>query len=76
MQLPVGRQIYLMDNPLLPESLHPAQVKPRLLGHWGTTRASTCSTRTCPRIVAARNREIIYVTGPWPRRPGVPISSR
>src|SRR5258705_2385807 len=34
--LSVG-QIYLMDNPLLDEPLRPEQVKPRLLGHWGTT---------------------------------------
>ncbi len=34
--LSVG-QIYLLDNPLLREPLEPAHVKPRLLGHWGTT---------------------------------------
>ncbi|MGH9248838.1 MAG: hypothetical protein ACRD0W_04870, partial [Acidimicrobiales bacterium] len=34
--LSVG-QIYLMDNPLLREPLDPAHIKPRLLGHWGTT---------------------------------------
>jgi len=34
--LSVG-QIYLMENPLLTEPLQPSQIKPRLLGHWGTT---------------------------------------
>jgi len=40
-QLPVGGQIYLLGNPLLAEPLRPEHVKPRLLGHWGTTPAST-----------------------------------
>jgi xylulose-5-phosphate/fructose-6-phosphate phosphoketolase len=44
--LSVG-QIYLLDNPLLDEPLRPEHVKPRLLGHWGRRRGSTCSTRTC-----------------------------
>ena len=34
-------QIYLMDNPLLEEPLHPEHIKHRLLGHWGTHRGST-----------------------------------
>ena len=43
--LSVG-QIYLFDNPLLQEPLSIEHVKPRLLGHWGTTPASTSSTFT------------------------------
>jgi len=43
--LSVG-QIYLLDNPLLREPLRPEHVKPRLLGHWGTSPASTSSTCT------------------------------
>ena len=43
--LSVG-QIYLLDNPLLREPLQPEHVKPRLLGHFGTSPASTSSTRT------------------------------
>ena len=43
--LSVG-QIYLLDNPLLREPLRPEHVKPRLLGHWGTTPDSTSSTCT------------------------------
>ncbi len=38
--LSVG-QIYLLDNPLLREPLRPEHIKPRLLGHWGTSLAST-----------------------------------
>ncbi len=43
--LSVG-QIYLFDNPLLREPLKEEHIKPRLLGHWGTTPASTSSTCT------------------------------
>jgi xylulose-5-phosphate/fructose-6-phosphate phosphoketolase len=43
--LSVG-QIYLLDNPLLKEKLERAHVKPRLLGHWGTTPGLTSSTST------------------------------
>ena len=43
--LSVG-QIYLYDNPLLKEPLRPEHVKPRLLGHWGTTPRS--KFRVCP----------------------------
>lgn len=43
--LSVG-QIYLFDNPLLKEPLQLKHVKPRLLGHWGTTPASTSCTST------------------------------
>ena len=42
--LSVG-QIYLFDNPLLKEPLARAHIKPRLLGHWGTTPGSTCTVR-------------------------------
>ncbi len=43
--LTVG-QIYLQDNPLLREPLCPEQVKPRLLGHWGTSQVSICYMST------------------------------
>ena len=43
--LSVG-QIYLLDNPLLTEPLTAEHIKPRLLGHWGTTLGSTSSMRT------------------------------
>jgi xylulose-5-phosphate/fructose-6-phosphate phosphoketolase len=44
--LSVG-QIHLMDNPLLPEPLRAERVKPRLLGHWGTTPGSSTSSTWC-----------------------------
>nr|WP_239175845.1 phosphoketolase family protein [Actinoplanes cyaneus] len=68
--LSVG-QIYLMGNPLLREPLEPAQVKPRLLGHWGTTPGLNLLYAHLSRIVAARGREVIYVTGPGHGGPGL-----
>jgi xylulose-5-phosphate/fructose-6-phosphate phosphoketolase len=50
--LSVG-QIYLYDNPLLKQPLTKEHVKPRLLGHWGTTPASTSST--CISIASSRS---------------------
>ncbi|RAK28685.1 xylulose-5-phosphate/fructose-6-phosphate phosphoketolase [Actinoplanes lutulentus] len=68
--LSVG-QIYLMGNPLLREPLQPAQVKPRLLGHWGTTPGLNLLYAHLSRIIAARGREVIYVTGPGHGGPGL-----
>jgi xylulose-5-phosphate/fructose-6-phosphate phosphoketolase len=68
--LSVG-QIYLMGNPLLREPLTPAQVKPRLLGHWGTTPGLNMLYAHLSRVVAARSREVIYVTGPGHGGPGL-----
>ena len=67
--LSVG-QIYLMDNPLLRERLTPEHVKPRLLGHWGTTPGLNLLYTHLNRIIARRGREIIYMAGPGPRRSG------
>jgi xylulose-5-phosphate/fructose-6-phosphate phosphoketolase len=61
--LSVG-QIYLMDNPLLREPLRPEHVKPRLLGHWGTTPGLNFLYAHLNRIIAARQQEMIYITGP------------
>src|SRR5205814_542833 len=73
--LSVG-QIYLMDNPLLAEPLRPEHVKPRLLGHWGTTPGLNLLYAHLNRIVRARQQQLIYVTGPdrWPP-PGTRASS-
>ena len=68
--LSVG-QIYLMGNPLLREPLRPEQVKPRLLGHWGTTPGLNLLYAHLSRIIAARGQEIIYVTGPGHGGPGL-----
>jgi xylulose-5-phosphate/fructose-6-phosphate phosphoketolase len=68
--LSVG-QIYLMSNPLLRRDLSPEDVKPRLLGHWGTTPGLNLVYTHLNRIVAARRREVIYVTGPGHGGPGL-----
>jgi xylulose-5-phosphate/fructose-6-phosphate phosphoketolase len=68
--LSVG-QIYLMGNPLLREPLEPEHVKPRLLGHWGTTPGLNFLYTHLNRVIKARNQEIIYVTGPGHGGPGL-----
>ncbi|WP_405085786.1 phosphoketolase [Microbispora sp. NBC_01389] len=61
--LSVG-QIYLMDNPLLTEPLSAEHVKPRLLGHWGTTPGLNFCFAHLNRIIRERDQEMIYVAGP------------
>ena len=61
--LSVG-QIYLLDNPLLREPLQPEHVKPRLLGHWGTTPGLNLLYVHLNRAIRARDLSAIYVTGP------------
>ncbi|TMR93630.1 phosphoketolase [Nonomuraea basaltis] len=61
--LSVG-QIYLLDNPLLTEPLRPEHVKPRLLGHWGTTPGLNFCFAHLNRIIAERHQEMIYIVGP------------
>ncbi|MFF0867064.1 phosphoketolase [Nonomuraea sp. NPDC003560] len=61
--LSVG-QIYLLDNPLLTEPLRPEHVKPRLLGHWGTTPGLNFCFAHLNRIIAERRQDMIYVAGP------------
>jgi xylulose-5-phosphate/fructose-6-phosphate phosphoketolase len=68
--LSVG-QIYLMDNPLLREPLRAEQVKPRLLGHWGTTPGLNFLYAHLNRVIRARSLEMIYVTGPGHGGPGL-----
>jgi xylulose-5-phosphate/fructose-6-phosphate phosphoketolase len=68
--LSVG-QIYLMDNPLLREPLEPQHVKPRLLGHWGTTPGLNILYTHLSRIIATRNQEVIYIAGPGHGGPGL-----
>jgi len=57
-------QIYLMDNPLLREPLKPEHVKPRLLGHWGTTPGLNFVYAHLNRVIRARDLNVIYVCGP------------
>ncbi|MBI2778131.1 MAG: phosphoketolase family protein [Chloroflexi bacterium] len=61
--LSVG-QIYLLDNPLLREPLRPEHVKPRLLGHWGTTPGLNFIYAHLNRVIKARDLDAIYVIGP------------
>src|SRR5687767_13870973 len=68
--LSVG-QIYLLDNALLREELKPEHVKPRLLGHWGTTPGLNFLYAHLNRVIKARDVEAIYITGPGHGGPGL-----
>jgi xylulose-5-phosphate/fructose-6-phosphate phosphoketolase len=68
--LSVG-QIYLLDNPLLKEPLRPEHIKPRLLGHWGTTPGLNFIYAHLNRIIRARDANVIYVCGPGHGGPGM-----
>ncbi|MEV5824451.1 phosphoketolase family protein [Spirillospora sp. NPDC052242] len=61
--LSVG-QIYLLDNPLLREPLRRRHVKPRLLGHWGTTPGLNFCYAHLNRVIRARDLDMMYVMGP------------
>jgi len=61
--LSVG-QIYLLDNPLLREPLQIQHVKPRLLGHWGTTPGLNFLYAHLNRVISARNLDAIFICGP------------
>ena len=67
--LSVG-QIYLFDNPLLNEPLTLEHIKPRLLGHWGTTPGLNFIYVHCNRLIHKYDLNMIYVTGPGPWRSG------
>ena len=68
--LSVG-QIYLYDNPLLKEPLKLEHVKPRLLGHWGTTPGLNFIYVHLNRIIKKYDLDVIYVTGPGHGGPGL-----
>src|SRR5690606_10445086 len=57
-------QIYLMDNPLLREPLQAEHVKPRLLGHWGTTPGLNFIYVHLNRAIRERGLDVLYVCGP------------
>src|SRR5213076_3176292 len=61
--LSVG-QIYLYDNPLLKEPLSKEHVKPRLLGHWGTTPGLNFIYVHLNRLIRKHDLNMIYITGP------------
>ncbi len=68
--LSVG-QIYLYDNPLLREPLRKEHVKPRLLGHWGTTPGLNFIYAHLNRLIKKLDLDMIYVTGPGHGGPGI-----
>ncbi|SDL39811.1 phosphoketolase family protein [Tessaracoccus oleiagri] len=68
--LSVG-QIYLLDNPLLREELTRDHVKPRLLGHWGTTPGLNFIYAHANRVIKERDLNAMYLTGPGHGGPGL-----
>src|SRR5688572_7356047 len=68
--LSVG-QIYLLDNPLLREPLMPEHIKPRLLGHWGTTPGLNFIYVHLNRAIRKYDLDMIYVCGPGHGGPGM-----
>ena len=68
--LSVG-QIYLYDNPLLKQSLTKDHIKPRLLGHWGTTPGLNFIYVHLNRAIKQHDLDMIYITGPGHGGPGL-----
>ncbi len=72
--LAVG-QIYLLDNPLLAEPLRIEHVKPRLLGHWGTTPGLNLVYAHLNRVITARDLNAIFICGPGHGGPAMVAST-
>ena len=68
--LTVG-QIYLRDNALLREPLRPEHIKPRLLGHWGTSPGLSLLYAHLNRVIRERDADVIFITGPGHGGPAV-----
>jgi xylulose-5-phosphate/fructose-6-phosphate phosphoketolase len=68
--LSVG-QIYLLDNPLLKKPLTLEHIKPRLLGHWGTTPGLNFIYVHLNRVIKKGDLNMIYIAGPGHGGPGV-----
>jgi len=68
--LTVG-QIYLLGNPLLREPLRPEHIKPRLLGHWGTSPGLNLLYAHMNRAIVARDLDAIFIAGPGHGGPAV-----
>jgi xylulose-5-phosphate/fructose-6-phosphate phosphoketolase len=68
--LSVG-QIYLQDNPLLDQKLKLEHIKPRLLGHWGTTPGLNLLYVHLNRLITAHDLDMIYIIGPGHGGPGL-----
>ena len=68
--LSVG-QIYLYDNPLLKKPLNKEHIKPRLLGHWGTTPGLNFMYAHLNRLIKQHDLNMVYITGPGHGGPGL-----
>jgi xylulose-5-phosphate/fructose-6-phosphate phosphoketolase len=68
--LTVG-QIYLYDNPLLREKLTPQHIKPRLLGHWGTSPGQNFIYVHLNRLIKQHDLDMIYIAGPGHGGPAI-----
>jgi len=64
-------QIYLRENPLLREPLRPEHIKPRLLGHWGTSPGLSFIYAHLNRLISTTDANVIYLTGPGHGGPAI-----
>ena len=64
-------QIYLQENPLLREPLRPEHIKPRLLGHWGTSPGLSFIYVHLNRLIQDTDADVIYLTGPGHGGPAI-----
>src|SRR5207248_3403260 len=64
-------QIYLQGNPLLRESLRPEHIKPRLLGHWGTSPGLSLVYVHLNRLIRDTDASVIYLAGPGHGGPAI-----
>jgi xylulose-5-phosphate/fructose-6-phosphate phosphoketolase len=64
-------QIYLLDNPLLREPLKPEHIKPRLLGHWGTSPGQNLLYVHLNRLIKRHDADMIYLSGPGHGGPAI-----
>ncbi|MDE3019198.1 MAG: phosphoketolase, partial [Nitrospirota bacterium] len=64
-------QIYLFHNPLLKDPLARAHIKPRLLGHWGTTPGLNFIYVHLNRVIKERSLNVVYIAGPGHGGPGL-----
>ena len=64
-------QIYLAENPLLREPLRPEHIKPRLLGHWGTSPGLSLIYVQLNRLIRKTGQDVLYVTGPGHGGPAI-----
>ncbi|MGZ3646748.1 MAG: phosphoketolase family protein, partial [Ktedonobacteraceae bacterium] len=64
-------QIYLQDNPLLREPLRPQHIKPRLLGHWGTSPGLSFIYVHLNRLIKEQDVNMIYLAGPGHGGPAI-----